>query len=48
MLSTLKRGGVLRVYGTLSGDTAHVRTRDIMAGRKLDAFIIYRCAVPHH
>jgi len=41
VLSTLKRGGVLRVYGTLSGDTMNIRTRDIMAGRKLDGFIIY-------
>ncbi len=41
-MSTLKHGGVLRLYGTLSGDTATVRIRDVMAGRRLSAFIIYR------
>jgi hypothetical protein len=32
VLSTLKKGSTLRIYGTLSGPEATVKIRDIMAG----------------
>ena len=32
MLSTVKKGGSCRLYGTLSGPEATVKIRDIMAG----------------
>jgi NADPH:quinone reductase-like Zn-dependent oxidoreductase len=41
VLSTVKKGGKLRLYGTLSGSEATVKIRDIMAGKHLEAFLIY-------
>ena len=36
VLSTVKKGGKLRLYGTLSGPEATVKIRDIMAGMLLN------------
>lgn len=41
ILPAIKRGGTLRLFGQLAGDTVQFRIRDIMGGRNVSQFIIY-------